>query len=74
MGTPTKRLRQLLTEEGRAILEHALETPGWWVDVLSPFDEEMRTLSKVLAVLKYSLDNLFKDDEWVDVSHSSVDS
>ena len=47
-GDSTQQLQQLLSEEGRRLLELALKTSGWWVDVLSPTEEEMRTISKVL--------------------------
>ncbi|KAI9491818.1 hypothetical protein BDB00DRAFT_473678 [Zychaea mexicana] len=47
---PTQRLQQLLTEEGRKLLDVALKTSGWWVDVLSPTDEEMKTISKTFHI------------------------
>ncbi|KAI9257226.1 hypothetical protein BDA99DRAFT_515851 [Phascolomyces articulosus] len=47
---PTQRLQQLLTEEGRSLLDKALKTSGWWIDVLSPTDEEMRTISKTFHI------------------------
>lgn len=43
----TYKLQQLLCEEGRNALEETLKTSGWWIDVLCPTDEEMKTLSKV---------------------------
>lgn len=55
-GEPTQEFHQLLSEEGRQILDRALKTPGWWVDVRSPTTDDMKALSKVK---KKSLISLF---------------
>lgn len=44
----THKVQHLLCEEGRRALEETLKLSGWWIDVLCPTDEEMKTLSKVL--------------------------
>lgn len=41
------KLEKLLTEEGQRALEAVVASKGWWIDVLSPSEEEMRILSKV---------------------------
>lgn len=48
MGTRLAvKLEQLLTEEGQHALQAVVSSKGWWLDVLSPSEEEMRILSKV---------------------------
>ncbi|CDH50329.1 magnesium transporter [Lichtheimia corymbifera JMRC:FSU:9682] len=49
-GEPTQEFHQLLSEEGRQILDRALKTPGWWVDVQSPTTDDMKALSKTFHI------------------------
>ncbi|GAA5799529.1 hypothetical protein EDC94DRAFT_624431 [Helicostylum pulchrum] len=44
------KLEKLLTEEGQRALEAVVASKGWWVDVLSPSEEEMRILSKTFRI------------------------
>ncbi|KAF7729119.1 CorA metal ion transporter [Apophysomyces ossiformis] len=41
---------QLLSDQGRLAIEEVLATDNWWVDVLSPTDEELRVLKKVFHI------------------------
>ncbi|KAI9026511.1 hypothetical protein CLU79DRAFT_742038 [Phycomyces nitens] len=47
---PTQRIQNLLTEEGRSLIDYTLKSTGWWFDALSPTDEEMRVLSKTFHI------------------------
>ncbi|KAI9314292.1 hypothetical protein BX666DRAFT_1862786, partial [Dichotomocladium elegans] len=48
----SQQFQELLSEEGRSVLENILQSSSttWWVDVLSPTLEDMKTLSKTFHI------------------------
>ncbi|KAI7868173.1 hypothetical protein BDF14DRAFT_1725252 [Spinellus fusiger] len=47
---PVERVHQLLTDQGKSLLERILNAQGWWLDVLSPTEEEMHVLNKTFRI------------------------
>ncbi|CAO3584947.1 unnamed protein product [Absidia cylindrospora] len=54
----TVPIQQLLSTDGRHGLETILETTGWWVDCLSPTDEEMHVLAKLFRIHPLTVEDI----------------
>ncbi|CAO3589475.1 unnamed protein product [Absidia cylindrospora] len=54
----TRSIQQLLSVDGRQGLETILETTGWWVDCLSPTDEEMHVLAKLFRIHPLTVEDI----------------
>ncbi|KAG2227019.1 hypothetical protein INT45_006426 [Circinella minor] len=61
-GVHTQQLQQLLTGEGRNLLDNALNTSGWWVDILSPTDEEMKTIGKTFHIHPLTVEDIMAQE------------
>ncbi|CAO3650349.1 unnamed protein product [Cunninghamella blakesleeana] len=55
-------IKQLLSTEGRQALETMLETNGWWLDVLSPTDDEMNVLCKLFRIHSLTMEDILANE------------
>lgn len=51
-------IQHLLSADGRHGLETILETTGWWVDCLSPTDEEMHVLATLFRIHPLTVEDI----------------
>ncbi|CAO3652998.1 unnamed protein product [Cunninghamella echinulata] len=56
------QIKQLLTTEGKQALETMLETNGWWLDVLSPTDDEMNVLCKLFRIHSLTVEDILANE------------
>ncbi|KAI8334365.1 hypothetical protein BC941DRAFT_432797 [Chlamydoabsidia padenii] len=54
----TIAIQQLLSSDGRDGLETILETTGWWVDCLTPTDEEMHVLATLFRIHPLTVEDI----------------
>ncbi|KAI8098933.1 uncharacterized protein BX664DRAFT_254548 [Halteromyces radiatus] len=54
----TMPIHHLLSTDGRQGLETIIKTTGWWVDCLSPTDEEMHVLAKLFRIHPLTVEDI----------------
>ncbi|KAF7729308.1 CorA metal ion transporter [Apophysomyces ossiformis] len=61
-GEVKKTSQQLLTEEGREVLQQVLKSTGWWVDALCPTDDEMRVIAKTFHIHALTVEDILAQE------------